>query len=97
MKREIKFGGCSAFLSIGDHRAMLTTREKSLPVILADAINEAGDLDVIEINRDESDVTAIRITHDLNPGELLNIVCEAISRVYDVDTFISNARTESAV
>lgn len=97
MKREIKFGGCSAVLSIGDHRAMLTTREKSLPVILADAINEAGDLDVIEVNRDDSDVTAIRITHDLNLGELLDIVCEAISRVYDVDTFVSNARAESAV
>lgn len=97
MKKEIKFGGCSALLSAGEHRAMLTTREKSLPVILADAINEAGDVRVIEVSKDDDGATYIRITHDLSAGDLLDAVCEAISRVYDVDTFVSNARAETAV
>lgn len=97
MKKEIKFGGCSALLSAGEHRAMLTTREKSLPVILADAINEAGDVRVIEVSKDDDGATYIRMTHYLSAGDLLDVVCEAISRVYNVDTFVSNARAENAV
>ncbi len=96
MKREIKLGGCSALLSAGDNRAMLTVHEKSLPVVLADAINEAGDLTVTDVFK-AGDDTCIRIVHDLSAGEILDIVCEAISRVYDVDTFVKNARPETSV
>ena len=96
MKREIKFGGNSALLSVGDNRAMLTVDEKSLPVLLADAINEAGDLTVTEVFK-VGDDTYIRIVHDLSAAEILDIVCEAISRVYDVDAFVKNARPENAV
>lgn len=96
MKREIKFGGNSALLSVGDNRAMLTVYEKSLPVLLADAINEAGDLTVTEVFK-VGDDTYIRIVHDLSAAEILDIVCEAISRVYDVDAFVKNARPENAV
>ncbi len=96
MKREIKFGGSSALLSTGDNRAMLTVYEKSLPALLADAINEAGDLTVTEVFK-AGDETYIRIVHDLSAAEILDIVCEAISRVYNVDTFVKNARPENAV
>lgn len=97
MKRAIKFGGCTAVLNVGEHRAMLTVYESSLPTILADAINEAGDIDVTEVSREDNNATAIRIVHDLSINELLDVICEAISKVYDADTFVSNARAENVI
>lgn len=99
MKREITFGGRSALLSAGEHRAMLTVYESAdstLPVGLADEINEAGDITVTEVFRVGND-TALRMVHDLTPSDVLGVVCEAIGKVYDADTAVSYARPENAV
>lgn len=98
MKREIDFNGKSALLCAGEHRALLTINEYTLPVELADAIDEAGDVRVSEVFLDDNCRTGvIRILYDLNPSELLEIVCDAISRVFDADTSVSYARPENAV
>ena len=97
MKREIKFGERSALLFVGENLAMLTTRETYLPVALADEINETQDVTVTEVTIMDNTEYIIRIVHDLPKGEVLNIVCDAISRVYDVDTSVSYARSENAV
>ncbi len=99
MKREITFGDCSALLSAGEHRAMLTVYESTnstLPVGLADEINEAGNITVTEVFRAGND-TAIRMVHDLTPSDVLGVVCEAIGKVYAADTAVSYARPENAV
>lgn len=82
MTREINFGGRSVHLFVGENRAMLITQETSLPVILADTINEVQDVTVTEVSIMDNREYTIRMVHDLPKGELLNIVCEAISRVY---------------
>ncbi len=96
MKREISFGGRSALLCAGKHRAMLTVHESTLAVSLADEINEAGDITVTEVFREGND-TALRMVHDLTPSDILGVVCEAIGKVYDADTSVSYARPENAV
>lgn len=98
MERLITFDDKSAIFCVGDHRALLTVSEYVLPVELADIINEAGDVYVTEVFLDDHCRTGvIRIVHDLNPSELLEIVCEAISRVFDTDMSVSYARPENAV
>lgn len=98
MERIITFNEKSALLCAGEERAMLTVNEYTLPVELADAIGEAGDVHVSAVSLDDNCRTGvIRILHDLNPSELLEIVCEAISRVFDADTSVSYARSENAV
>lgn len=98
MERIITFNGQTALLCAGDHRALLTIADHSLPVELADVINEAGDLTVTEVFLDDSCGSGvIRISHDLPLSELLSIVCEAISRVFDTDTAVSYARSEDTV
>lgn len=98
MERLITFNGKSALLCAGEHRAMLTVNEYTLPVELADAIGEAGDVHVPAVFLDENCRTGvIRILHEHNPSELLEIVCEAISRVFDADTSVSYALPENVV
>ena len=94
MERKITFGGRSALLSAVEGRAMLTVHQSTLPVKLADAINEAGDITVTEVFRVGED-SAVRMVHDLTPSDILGVVCEAIGKVYDADTSVSYARTES--
>ncbi len=93
MKRIIKFGGRSALLCVGDNRALLTTKEVSLPTALADAINDTQDVIVTGVSIIDNQECIIRIIHDLQKSELLNVVCEALSTVYDVDTSVTNARS----
>lgn len=98
MERIITFNEKSALLCAGEGRAMLTVNEYTLPVELADAIGEAGDVHVSAVFLDDNCRTGvIRILYDLNPSELLEIVCDAISRVFDADTSVSYARPENAV
>ncbi len=96
MERKITFGGCSALLCAGEGRAMLTVHKSSLPVKLADAINEVVDITVTEVFRVGED-SAVRMVHDLTPSDILGVVCEAIGKVYDADTSVSYARTESTL
>lgn len=96
MERKITFGGRSALLCAGEGRAMLTIHQSTLPVKLSDVINEAGDITVTEVSRMGED-SAVRMVHDLTPSDILGVVCEAIGKVYDANTSVSYARTESTV
>lgn len=98
MERIITFNGKSALLCAGEEQAMLTVNEYTLPVELADAIGKAGDVHVSAVFLDDNCRTGvIRILHDLNPSGLLEIVCDAISRVFDADTTVSYARPENVL
>ena len=93
MKKEITFGGFTAILNASDTRAMLVITDNLFPVELADKINESGDLDVLEVFLNDDKQGCIRISHDLPMDELADIVCNAISAIYDTDVSVSNART----
>lgn len=93
MRRDIKFGGCSALVEIEEGKAILTVWERSLPLLLADSLNESEGVDVVEVRNVMGKEYRISMNHFLPNGELLNIVCEAISQVYDVDTSVSYARS----
>lgn len=97
MKKIITYGHHTAELYAGEHRAQLVTDEKTLPVTLADALNEAGDIYVHNVLKNDDGFGCIAMTHDLTPGDLLVEVCDAITRVFDTETAVSNARTENAV
>jgi len=92
MKKIITFGKRSAELYAGEHRAALVMSEKDLPVELADVLNEAGDMHVHNVQKNDDGCGCIGITHDLSASDLLAEVCDAITRVYDTDTIVSNAR-----
>ena len=93
MKKEITFGAYSAILNASAERAMLTIKHKRLPLKIADKINEAGDIIATEVFFNDDKNGCVRITHDLPMGELTDIVCNAISAIYDTDVSVSNART----
>lgn len=92
MKKIITFGQHSAELHAGEHRAALVISEKCLPVGLADVLNEAGDIHVHNVQKTDDGFGCIGITHNLPASDLLAEVCDAITRVYDTDTTVSNAR-----
>ncbi len=92
MKKIITFGQHSAELYAGEHRAALVMSEKSLPVALADVLNEAGDIHAHNVQKNDDGFGCIGITHDLSVSDLIAEVCDAITRVYDTDTTVSNAR-----
>lgn len=97
MKKIITFGDRSAELYAGEHRASLVMSEKCLPVGLADVLNEAGDIHVHNVHKNDDGFGCIGFTHDLPASDLLSEVCDAITFVYDTDTAVSNARTTDAV
>ncbi|RXE74023.1 hypothetical protein ED551_05310 [Muribaculaceae bacterium Isolate-013 (NCI)] len=92
MKKIITFGQHSAELHAGEHRAALVISEKCLPVGLADVLNEAGDIHVHNVQKNDDGFGCIGITHDLSVSDLIAEVRDAITRVYDTDTTVSNAR-----
>lgn len=96
MKREITFGDHTATLDMGEGRAMLTVLESSLPVQLADALDADGDMDATGVSLIPGG-TCIRIVHNLPTAELLDVVCEVISDVYDTNTSISYACAEDSI
>ncbi len=92
MEKVITFGNHTAKLYAGENRASLVMGDKCLPVELADVLNEAGDMHVHGVERNDNGFGCIGITHDLPISDLLAEVCDAITRVYDTDTTVSNAR-----
>lgn len=92
MKKIITFGEKSAELRAAEHRACLVLSGKCLPVSLADVLNETGDIHVHNVQKNDDGFGCINITHDLSFSDLLAEVCDAITRVYDTDTIVSNAR-----
>lgn len=98
MERIINFNGKSALLCAGKHRALLTVNENRLPVELADAINEMGDICVSDVFLDDDCGTGvIRILHDLSPSELLEVICETVSLIFDTNISVSDASSQNAV
>ena len=96
MERKITFGGRSALLCAGEGRALLTVHQSTLPVKLADALNNADDVTVSEVVRMGED-SAVRMVHNLTPSDILGVVCEAIGKVYAADVTVSYARAEGTV
>lgn len=96
MKREITFGDHTATIDMEEGRATLTVLESSLPVQLADSLDAVGDMDATEVSLIPGGA-CIRIVHDLPAADLLDVVCETISDVYDLDTSISYARAEDTI
>ncbi len=92
MKKIISFGKHSAELHIGEHRASLVMTENCLPVELADVLNKTGGMHVHSVHKNYGGFGCIGITHDLSASDILAEVCDAITRIYDTDTTISNAR-----
>lgn len=92
MEKFIKYGDRIAIINTGENRASLMIEDPQLPVALADSINKNGDLDVTEVSAYEGKFF-IRIVHDLPLSELVNVICESITEVYDTDATVCNART----
>lgn len=93
MKKFIEFGERSALLSVyQEKRATLyISNEPILQCALADAIDEAENVNVYETQL-KGGGCFICMEHELEAADLLEIVCDAISRVYNTDvSVISNA------
>lgn len=92
MIKIITYGQHTATLDAYLYPAILITDEKKLPVRLADMLNETTSINVQEVKKNISGGNIMEITHDLCPGDLLAAVCDAITRVYNTDIAVSNAR-----
>lgn len=95
MIREIKFREYTAIIEVLDRVATLIICESSLPLILADTLDEIPDLTVTGIEAAGNRAGVVRMEHTLQKGELLSAVCDAIGEVYDSDTFVSFSRSSS--
>lgn len=93
MEKLIKYGDRIAIINTGENRASLMIEDSQLPVALADTINKNGDLNVTEVSAHGGGKFFIRIVHDLPLSELVNVICESITEVYDTDATVCNART----
>lgn len=63
---------------------------------LADAINEAENIDVHTILPTRGKI-AFTIEKGASNAELIDTVCDAIAAVFDTDTVVSNERAETVV
>ena len=91
MVKVIKFGVHYARFYAGERRATLSMTEMSLSTKLADVINETSGVSVNAVLRNTTLAAIINMTFNIPAGELLYVICEAINRVYNVDTSVSNA------
>lgn len=91
MRKILTFGNHSAELYTDNVGAFLAMDENRLPLKLADTLNSTDgiNVDLVEMN---DGCGCIHLTHDLSASDLLAEVCDAITRVYDTDTTVSNAR-----
>lgn len=98
MKREITFSNSVATIERSKSAAtlqFLSFQEDKL-AILADAINESECITVITILPPGGKVV-FTVEKSTTNSEVIDIICEAISRVFDTDTSVSYARPENAV
>lgn len=96
MKKEISFAGRTAILHNGEKCAKLFIGESTLPVKLADRINETPEIDVTDISKNGT-FASVRMFHALDNSELLGVVCDAITEVYETDIVVTNATTAPIV
>ena len=98
MKREITFRNSVATVERSKTAALLqvSTTEADKLAILADAINESECITVITILPPRGKVV-FTVEKSTTNSEVIDIVCDAISRVLDADTSVSYARPENAV
>lgn len=98
MKREITFSNSVATVERSKSSALLQLSPTQIDklAILADMINESEGINVITILPPRGKVV-FTVEKSISNSEVIDIVCDAISRVYDVDTSVSYARSENAV
>jgi hypothetical protein len=98
MKIEITFRNSVATVERSKTAALLqvASTEADKLAILADAINESECITVITILPTCGKVV-FTVEKSTTNSEIIDIVCDAISRVFDADTSVSYARTENAV
>lgn len=98
MKREITFRNSVATVERLKTAAKLqvSSTEADKLAILADAINESECITVFKISPPRGTVI-FNVEKSTTNSEVIDIVCDAISRVFDADTSVSYARPENAV
>lgn len=97
MVREIKFGDRRAFLCIDGNSASITIEDTSLPVLLADALEENEDITISEVYHMKDFDFTIQMDYEMSKAELTNVICEALSQVYDTDTTVCYARSQNII
>lgn len=98
MKREITFSNSVATVERSKSAALLQLSPNQVDklAILADVINESDGITVITILPPRGKVV-FTVEKSITNSEVIDVVCEAISRVFDADTSVSYARPENAV
>lgn len=98
MKREITFRNSVATVERLKTFAKLqvSSTEAEKLAILADTINESDCVAVFKISPLRGTVL-FNVEKSTTNSEVIDIVCDAISRVFDADTSVSYARPENAV
>lgn len=96
MKREITFSNSVATVERSKSAALLQLSPIQVDklAILADTINEADGITVITILPSRGKVV-FTVEKSITNGEVIDVICEAIGKVYDADTSVSFARTET--
>ena len=98
MKREITLRNSVAIVERSKTAALLqvsSTKADKL-TILADAINQSECIKVIAILPPRGKVV-FTVEKSTTNSEIIDIICDAISQVFDADTSVSYARPENAV
>ena len=98
MKKEITFRNSVAIVERSKTVALLQvlSAETDKLAILADAINESECITVITILPPRGKVV-FTVEKSTPNSEVIDIVCDAISRVFDADTSVSYARPENVL
>lgn len=98
MKREITFCDQTAIVERSKTACLLEMSSASSDnlAILADAINESEGITVIAVYMNRCKVQFLA-DRSVSNTEVVDIVCDAIGRVFDCDTRVNYARTENAV
>lgn len=91
MRKILTFGNYSAELFIDNVGAFLAMDENRLPLKLADTLNSADGINVALVEMNDG-CGCIHLTYDIPASDLLAEVCDAITRVYDTDMTVLNAR-----
>lgn len=74
----------------------LSAKENDRIAELADAIDEAQCVDVKAVLFDAGKIIFV-VEKGTTNAEVIDVVCDAITRVYDTDTVVSNETAETVV
>ncbi len=98
MKKEITFNDCSAILERVKCAAMITLsplhiNDRLTPYLaeLADALNDVEFINVFSILNTQGKL-CFTVNKGIRNNEVLDAVCDAITRVFDANITIANVR-----